>query len=149
MIVVDSREKIASFLPENGGADERSFLKIGTNWSYDFEIRMPFKPGETPRIYKVERKDWADFCASMFDDDKLTRQVSYVDILVVEMNPDSIEAVNARYAPKDILSFQKRLARLSAPEGPYKGLWVIPTLGPEHTLGVLRYIEAGRATRQV
>lgn len=152
----DTNEPIEIFWPENGGCDERAKLRVpGHNrWSYDFSILFPFKPGQEPVEIKVERKDFRDFAHTMFTTDertganRLDRQVGYVDMLVVEMSPEAVESVLARYSEKDVLSFQKRLARMSAPSGEFAKLWVVTTLGPAHTMGVLRYVEKGRATRE-
>lgn len=161
MLVVDVREcsaptaeqpngKNVEFLPENGGADDRAFLKVGTKWSYDFEIRLPFKPGETPKALRVERKRFGDFVGSFLEEGKLERQTSYTDILVVEFDPEDVAATQARYAgdPRDPVGrAMKRLARMTANEGEFENLWVVPTLGPRGTLEALRYIERGQATR--
>lgn len=145
---VDVLEQWNDFLPEHGGADERAHLKVpGTRYSYDFELIMPWIPPAQPKVLRVERKDINDLAASMFNGDKLARQTSYVDILIIEMGSESVAQLEARYDIEDVLSFQKRIARMCAGEGEYANLWVIPTLGRKGTLAVLRYIESGKATR--
>lgn len=154
MIIVDVREcrddpdhPSYVFFPqfdENGkhvgGCDAREFLKMGTSYSYDFEVRYPFKPGEEVTPLRVERKRLGDLVGSF---DKIERQTSYVDAIVVEFDPDDIEATLTRDERGMVGRSMKRLARLGA-----EGLWVIPSLGPSSTLEILRYIESGRARRK-
>ena len=126
-MIVDTNETEQGLLKYADDMDNLDVPELNEDYSYDVRLER------VPPI-RVERKDFDDFVDSMTLG-KLERQLSYVDLLVLEYSP-------MRHTPptderaKAYEGAKKKLAKLSV-----KNIGVAVSGGPEDTGRILKYLE--------
>lgn len=127
LIKRDSHEENENFVAI---ADEQEKLEVGPgDHSYDFEITTIPDGEET---FAIERKEWSDFKES-WKKDRLQKQCSHVDILIVEFGP--MDAMEADPEDQFYQACRKRLHHLQ------EEMPVITTTGPKETARYLQRLE--------